>query len=59
MDGNERYGKPSRPDFLLRSNELLKLAQDVFRVVAFEEGCELDAGGQPFALKQKIAAIKR
>ena len=59
MDGNERYGKPSRPDFLLRSNELLKLTQDVFCVVAFQEGHELDAGGQPFALKQKIAAIKR
>ena len=59
MDGNERYGKPSRPDFLLRSNELLKLTQDAFCVVAYVEGDELDAGGQPFALKQKIAAIKR
>lgn len=59
MDGNERYGKPSRPDFLLRSNELLTLTRDTFRVVAFEEGDELDATGQPYAVKQKIAAIKR
>jgi SAM-dependent methyltransferase len=59
MDGNERYGKPSRPDFLLRSNELLTLTRDTFRIVAFEEGDELDAAGQPFAVKQKIAAIKR
>ena len=59
MDGNEQYGKPSRPDFLLRSNELLTLTQDAFRVVAFEEGDERDATGQPFAAKQKIAAIKR
>ena len=58
MDGNERYGKPSRPDFLLRSNELLTLTQDAFRVVTYEEGHELNAEGQPFAVKQKIAAIK-
>ena len=59
MDGNERYGKPSRPDFLLRSNELLTLTRNTFRVVAYEEGDEFDAAGQPFAVKQKIAAIKR
>jgi SAM-dependent methyltransferase len=59
MDGNERYGKPSRPDFLLRSNELLSLTRDTFRVIAYEEGDELDAAGQPLAVKQKIAAIKR
>jgi SAM-dependent methyltransferase len=59
MDGNERYGKPSRPDFLLRSNELVTLTRDTFRVVAFEEGDELDMSGKPFATKQKIAAIKR
>jgi SAM-dependent methyltransferase len=59
MDGNERYGKPSRPDFLLRSNELLTLTRDTFRAVAYEEGDDLDAAGQAFAAKQKIAAIKR
>lgn len=59
MDGNERYGKPSRPDFLLRSNELLTLTRNTFRIVAYEEGDALDAAGQPFAVKQKIAAIKR
>ena len=59
MDGNEQYGKPSRPDFLLRSNELLTLTRDTFRVLAYQEGNELDASGQPFAVKQKIAAIKR
>lgn len=59
MDGNERYGKPSRPDFLLRSNELLTLTRDVFHVVAYEEGDELDSSDQPCAVKQKIAAIKR
>jgi SAM-dependent methyltransferase len=58
MDGHERYGKPSRPDFLLRSNELLTLTRDMFRINAYEEGEEFDAARQPFAVKQKIAAIK-
>ena len=35
--GNERYGKPSNPDFLLRPGELLTLVQGL-RVVAFEDG---------------------
>jgi len=39
MIGNERYGKPSNPDFLLGSQELLAWARDGgLRVVAFEEG---------------------
>lgn len=59
VDGNERFGKPSRLDFLLRSNELLTLTLDAFRVVAYEEGDQFDSTGQPFAVKQKIAAFKR
>jgi SAM-dependent methyltransferase len=59
MDGNERYGRPSRPEFLLRSNELRMLVQTTFRVVAYEEGEELDANGRPVAVKQKLAAVRR
>ena len=59
MDGNERHGKPSRTDFLLRSNELLSNMRQAFRIVAFEEGDELNASGETVAVKQKIAAIKR
>lgn len=59
MDGNERFGKPSRPDFLLRPNELLELVRDGFRVVAYEEGDEVDGNGQTVAVKQKLAAVKR
>lgn len=58
MDGNERYGKPSRPDFLLRSNELLDRTCPTFRVLAFEEGGDMNASGEIVAVKQKIAAIK-
>ena len=37
MSGNERYGKPSNPNFLLRPGELLQ-AFGALKVVAFEQG---------------------
>ena len=37
MLGNERYGKPSNPDFLLRPGELLE-AFGALTVAAFEQG---------------------
>jgi SAM-dependent methyltransferase len=37
MVGNEKYGKPSNPDFLLRPGELLR-AFSSLSVVAFEQG---------------------
>jgi SAM-dependent methyltransferase len=36
MEGNERFGKPSRPEFLLRDGELLALVRGKFSVVAYE-----------------------
>ncbi|MCM2290651.1 MAG: class I SAM-dependent methyltransferase [Sulfuritalea sp.] len=38
MLGNERCGKPSNPDFLLRPHELLDLVRGKLNVVAFEQG---------------------
>lgn len=38
MSGNERYGKPSNPAFLLRAGELFE-AFRVLHVLAFEQGC--------------------
>jgi len=37
--GNERFGRPSRPEFLLQPGELLRVvqAQAGFRVVAYED----------------------
>jgi SAM-dependent methyltransferase len=35
--GNERYGRPSNPDFLLQPNELLERTRPL-RTVAFEQG---------------------
>jgi SAM-dependent methyltransferase len=36
--GNEQYGKPSNPDFLLQPGELLKVFGNDLRVIAFEQG---------------------
>jgi hypothetical protein len=35
--GNERFGKPSNPDFLLRPGELLEVTRSHLRVVAYED----------------------
>jgi SAM-dependent methyltransferase len=50
--GQQRYGKPSRPDFLLQPGELLRVCADL-RVVAFEEGLE----AAPARCVQRIAAV--
>jgi SAM-dependent methyltransferase len=51
--GNETVGKPSRPDFLLQSGELLRLCQSL-RIVAFEDGFLPN----PQRFVQRIAAVK-
>jgi len=35
--GNERFGKPSNPDFLLRPGELLEVARGRLRVIGYED----------------------
>ena len=59
MDGNEKYGKPSRPEFLLRPEELVTHVALDFEIVDFTQGLERTPDGKIFAVKQKIAAIKR
>lgn len=51
--GNERFGKPSNPDFLLRPGELLDAVRGVLRVLAYED-LELEVP-RP-AMVQRIAA---
>jgi SAM-dependent methyltransferase len=58
MDGNERYGKPSRPDFLLRSNELLERSRGGFTVRAYEEGEDCGRDGHTLAVKARVVAIR-
>lgn len=38
MLGNERFGRPTNPDFLLRPGELLEVFRGRLDVVAFEQG---------------------
>lgn len=40
MAGNERYGKPSNPNFLLQANELLNTYSPTLNIIAFEQGEE-------------------
>ena len=51
--GNERFGKPSNPDFLLAPGELLECVRGRLRVAAYEDG-ETDIP-RP-AMVQRIAA---
>jgi SAM-dependent methyltransferase len=55
MLGNERFGKPSNPDFLLKPGELLAAFGPALTVVAFEQGIVDEP--RPAAL-QRIAAVK-
>jgi len=55
MAGNEAYGRPANPDFLLQPNELKDVCKRL-DIVAFEQGLEDD--DKP-AVKQKIVAINR
>lgn len=51
--GNEAYGKPSRPDFLLAPGELLQVCAG-WTIVAYEHSVL----SQPDRVVQRIAAIK-
>jgi SAM-dependent methyltransferase len=55
MLGNERYGRPSNPSFLLRPGELLSAFGDL-RVIAFEQG---RVSTPKPALIQRLCAIAR
>ena len=53
--GNEKYGRPSNPAFLLEPGELLRIAEGRLGVVAYEEGrVSRDQGD---AVVQRIAAV--
>lgn len=53
MEGNERFGKPNRPDFLLKDGELLELVRGKFSVVAYEAHTISEP---KMAMVQRIAA---
>jgi SAM-dependent methyltransferase len=53
--GNERYGKPGNPDFLLRRGELLDLVRGALRVVAYEDRL---VSAPRAAVIQRICAVR-
>jgi SAM-dependent methyltransferase len=53
--GNERFGKPSNPEFLLRPGELLETVHDRMRVLAYED---LEVTSPKPAMVQRIAASR-
>lgn len=59
--GHERYGRPSRPEFLLQRNELFERLSPVADVIVFEQGDRrfLDGDGYPAACVQRIACARR
>ncbi|MBK19226.1 MAG: SAM-dependent methyltransferase [Rhodospirillaceae bacterium] len=54
--GNEQYGRPSNPNFLLKPGELLDICLGTLQIIAFEEG--LIEVPSP-AVKQRICAIRK
>ena len=52
--GNDAYGRPTNPDFLLEPGELLRVAAGSLAVVAFEEGL---VGNDRRAVVQRLAAV--
>ena len=55
MAGNERFGRPSNPDFLLRPGELAE-AFSSLDVLAFEQG---EVARPKPAMTQRICAVRR
>lgn len=53
MEGNERFGRPSRAEFLLKDGELLELVRGRFSVVAYEARIISEPS---MAMVQRIAA---
>jgi len=54
--GNEKFGRPSNPEFLLRPHELLQWVQGRLQVLAFEQG--MVEWPKP-AVIQRICAVSR
>jgi SAM-dependent methyltransferase len=55
MSGNERFGRPSNPEFLLRLDELLDVFGQQLSVVAFEQG---EVAQPKPAMLQRLCAVR-
>ncbi|MCK9382802.1 MAG: methyltransferase domain-containing protein [Sulfuritalea sp.] len=56
MVGNERFGKPANPAFLLRPGELLDVVRSRLTLVAFEQG---EVAAPRPAVVQRLCATRR
>jgi len=54
--GNERFGRPSNPDFLLQPGELIDAVRGRLEIIAYEN---LEVAEPKPAMVQRIAAIDR
>ena len=54
--GNEAYGRPRNPDFLLKPGELLETVGSAFDVLGYDHGLRC---APSTAVVQRIAAVKR
>ena len=54
--GNEIYGGPTKPNYLLQPEELIDIVRPSMRIISFKEGYS-DEGRE--SITQKIVAIKR
>lgn len=55
MLGNERFGRPGNPEFLLRPGELLERLAGEYTIVAFEQG---EVARPRPAVVQRVCAVK-
>lgn len=53
--GNERFGRPRNPDFLLQPGELLRAFAPHLQIVAYESGVEREP--RP-AIRQRLCAVR-
>ena len=54
--GNEKFGRPRNPEYLLRRGELIELLEPLFQVIAFED---IELSAPRAAVVQRIAARKK
>jgi SAM-dependent methyltransferase len=53
-EGNQRFGRPTNPDFLLQPGELLDMAHGRLRVIAYED---LEVAAPKRARVQRVCAV--
>ncbi|MDC3091601.1 methyltransferase domain-containing protein [Rickettsiales bacterium] len=53
MEGNEKFGRPNNPDFLLKKNQLKKLSLDGLKIILFNQG-EKNHSGKKSVMQKAV-----